>query len=86
MVIKFFPEGDVLKVKLNDATPSYGEWTKFGSVDYSEDGEPCRVSFMLASQGIDIDSAPEAVRAEVAQYLRDNNLVPIPFEKSVQAV
>ena len=81
MEIKYFPEGDVLRVKLNNKPLNFGEWTSYGSVDYSDDRELCRVSFILASLGIDVDAAPEEVREEVAEYLRDNDLVPTPFEK-----
>ena len=81
MEINYFPEGDVLNATLNDIRPSYGKWTDFGSVDYAEDGVICRVSFIQASLGVNVEAAPEEVREEVTQFLKDNDLLPIPVEE-----
>ena len=87
MEIRYFPEGDVLAVTINDNHPSYGEWNDFGSTlgstDYSSDGMPCRISFISASKGIDIEAVPAVVRERVAKYLAEHPLKAIPIEEWV---
>ena len=81
MEIKYFPEGDVLTVLLNDNPPTHGKCTEYGVVDYSEDGAVCRIKFINASVGVNVDTAPEEAQDGVALFLNDNDLVPVPVEE-----
>ena len=86
MEIMYFPEGDVLTALLNDNPPTYGKCTEYGVADYSKDGVICRIKFINASLGVDVDAAPDEAREGIALFIKGNNLVPIPVEEWVHTV